>query len=178
MNIHLELQKQFQALAGQPEVGKLNRIPSVEERKLRLKLALEELAELAEAYGLISYWSELLTDEVADYDFDLKNTEEYNEIEVLDALIDIEVINNGSIITSGLQDVFDKNYHLVDTNNKTKFHTHVMNMMQTVNYYENLGIRTTIENIGFEGKAYYVIKNEAGKVLKPYNYEKVKLELI
>lgn len=172
MNKHLELQLAFQKLAGQT-VGDINYVPTVEERKLRLKLALEELTELAEAYGLVQYFSNISrTHETTEID-----TEEYNAVEALDATVDIAVINNGTIITCGLHNVFDKNYELVDTNNKTKFHTDYLEALKTQKYYTDKNTESTISEIIVDDIVYFTVLNSFGKVLKPYNYESVKLDL-
>lgn len=179
MNRHLELQKEFQQLGNQT-VGDINYIPSVEERKLRLKLALEELSELAEAFGLTNYFTTLIYLEKRRIEekFPHPDSEIYNQKEVLDALIDIEVINNGTIITCGFQDIFDENYEIVDTNNKTKFHTSFDEATKTVDKLTETGNENlTISEIVVNNKKYFTVKNSDGKILKPYNYEKVNLKL-
>lgn len=174
MNKHLELQKEFQVLADQSS----NVIPDIETRKLRLELALEELCELAEAFGLYETFSFILYKKLNKLEYlEKKDTEIYNAIEVLDALIDIEVINNGSIISCEFEEIFDREYENVDTNNKTKFHTDYWEADETKKYYISKGIQVDIHKIIINDYWYYVIKNEYGKVLKPYNYESVKLNL-
>lgn len=172
MNKQLELQTEFQKLAGQKSF-ELNQIPDIETRKLRLKLALEELKELANAFGLERTFLNLVNN-LDNYETD---TLEYNQIEVLDALIDIAVINNGSIITCGFETIFDREYENVDKNNKTKFHKDYLEALKTQTYYRNQKIETEIDMIFIEHLQFYIVKNSSGKVLKPYNYQKVELNL-
>ena len=141
MNKQLELQLDFQKLTGQKDFS-LNRTPTVEERKLRLQLALEELCELADAYGLKHMFNQFLYDcfETEVYKNRGKSridTEIYNETEALDAVIDIAVINNGTIICQGQHTIFDKEYVNIDTNNKTKFHKTNAEALQTQFHYSN-----------------------------------------
>lgn len=175
MNNQLKLQEEFQALGGQT-IGKLGYVPTVEERKLRLKLALEELCELAEAYGMINYFMGLMDEkatEDSNIDFDSFN---YNAIEALDATIDIAVINNGTIITNGHQEIFDKGYELVDANNKTKFMTTIEQAQKTVDKLTETGKEDlTIDEVKLGSFNWYVVKNSSGKILKPYDYEPVDL---
>ena len=177
MNKQLELQKQFQLLAGQTRFG-INETPDIETRVLRLKLALEELCELGEAFGLEDTFSSLLQSKIKDgYDKIVIDTHAYNRKEALDAMIDIAVINNGTIITCGFEEIFDREYENVDTNNKTKFHTDIDEALRTQDYYIYGHVKTTIEKVIVNNVIFYVVKNIAGKVLKPYNYEQVELNL-
>lgn len=179
MNKHLELQKEFQELAGQTQFG-MNEIPDIETRKLRLKLALEELCELAEAFGMLGTFSDIMRDKIGTIEASCFDKFEYNQIEALDAMLDIEVINCGTIITCGFEEIFDREYENVDTNNKTKFHTSYGEIIKTENYYYQQGYKLDeIKSylILHNNKEYYVVKNQYGKVLKPYNYKPVKLNL-
>lgn len=176
MNKHLELQKQFQELAGQTQF-EIDEIPDIETRELRLKLALEELCELAEAFGLVETFSQIMYDKSRDVHGIVIDTHVYNQTEALDAMIDIAVINNGTIITCGFVEIFDREYENVDTNNKTKFHTDYNEAVKTQSYYCVNNLYSSIEKIKLNDVLFYVVKNIAGKVLKPYTYEPVKLNL-
>ena len=89
---------------------------------LRNRLMLEEMKELQE--GL----------------------EEMDEVEILDAGIDILYITLGTMHEAGVLDKFEKAWDLVHANNMTK--------------------------LGPDGK---VLKREDGKVIKPSNYKPVNL---
>lgn len=172
----------FQQLTGQTDINR--RIPTVEERKLRLKLALEELEELAEAYGLDEYFIDLKDTqsvEKEEYYFNELNSavidsEVYNQIEVLDALVDINYINNGTVVTSGLQNIFDEAFDLVHANNMTKFHTSIYEANKTFFHHSNLNTKCEVVEIIVNDEIYFIVKNKSGKILKPYNFESVNLK--
>lgn len=181
MNKNLELQLEFQKLAGQNKF-EIDQIPDIEIRKLRLKLSLYKLEELAIAFGMQNTFINLMKNSCEEYYNTMPaiaatDIGYYNKKEVLDALIDIEIINNGTIITCGLQNIFDTNYEMVDTNNKTKFHKNYLEALKTQKYYKEKNIDTEIEEIKLKPFTFYTVKNNYGKVLKPYNYQKVKLKL-
>lgn len=174
MNTHLKLQTRFQQLTGQ-EIKDINYKMPVIERTLRLKLALEELCELSEAFGLENTFSDMCFDSMYK-NIKKEDTYIFNQTEVLDALIDIEVINNGTIIACGLETIFDENYKIVDTNNKTKFHKTYLEAVTTQKFYSAQDIKVRIQKIELDNFIFYAIKNELGKTLKPHNYEKVILK--
>lgn len=177
MNNQLEKQVIFQTLGNQA-VSEIGYTPTVEERITRLKLALEELTELAaDGYGLAHTFSEMLAIKIIDINKNYKgeDTEIYNATQALDATVDIAVINNGTIITNGHQHIFDDAYDLVDANNKTKFHTSIEEAEKTQDFYLGNGVNTVIETVKFNSINFYVCKDDSGKVRKPYNYESVDL---
>lgn len=177
MNEQLNLQVEFQTLGGQ-RVGILGYVPTVEERKLRLKLALEELTELAEAYGMVNYFANLCCE--LDNQIILQDSEDnfnYNAVQALDATVDIAVINNGTIITNGHQEIFDEAYNLIDKNNKTKFHLSFENAKDTVDALTETGLEGfNIEEIKYNHFTFYVVLNSFGKIVKPIDFEPVNLK--
>ena len=64
----------------------------VEIRKVRLRLALEELQELAEAMGLAAFFAKRC-EWLADQCEGMEDTLEVNLVEVADALADIDYVN-------------------------------------------------------------------------------------
>lgn len=152
MNDYLKKVEEFTQLCG-------NNIPDAPEvsnkkvNELRIKLIREELDELEKALN------------------------ENNVVETLDALCDLQYVLSGAILELGFSDIFDKNFELVDTNNKTKFHTDYWEAEKTQKSYFHRNIGPVIESITVNNVKYYVVKNKYGKVLKPYNYESVKLNL-
>ena len=162
MNKQLEQLMDFQKMSGQVDFNR--RIPTIEERKIRLKLALEELTELADAYGLNdSFYMMLMaqSDEIIDSkpaNTFISDTGIYNEVEVLDALIDISYINNGSIVTSGLQDIADEAFDLVHENNMTKAHDTLEEAIKTIEFYKDKGRETDYELIVINGEIFFIVK--------------------
>lgn len=176
MTEHLELQLEFQGLAGQT-IGNPKSIPSDKDQALRLKLALEELSELADGFGKDKTFCDLLASKIADisekYQDHIYDSNLYKHKEVLDALIDIEVINNGTIITCGFHGNYRINYRRVDAKNKEKF---LKSFEEAQQVCDDLTIAEsketfTIEEINFEGKQRWVVKDSKGKVRKSPNFQ-------
>ncbi len=159
----LELHENFHTTFGQPVQEKGHEITQ-ERAALRLKLAFEELAELATAFGQEKTFSEFCTD------FNLIsrfNTYELDEVEIADALVDIQVINDGTILETGLQSIFYDLYNQTYTNNMSKAHTTLCECDKTIAHYQEQGLTgMTIKKVG----EYYVAYRSDGKILKPYNY--------
>jgi len=180
MNTQLSNLVDFQKMVGQKDFNR--RIPTIEERKIRLRLKLEELTELAHAYGLLESFSSMLKTQIEDVEDyiapmdELVDTEIYNEVEVLDALIDIQYLTLGSIVTSGLQEIADKSFDLVHENNMTKAHYEIGEADRTVDYYQSQGRGVDTELIEIGGRKIAVVKDSFGKILKPYNFKAVDLK--
>jgi hypothetical protein len=188
MNFNIADQLEFQKTFNQT-VGDRNYTPSIEVRQLRLALALEELSELAEAFGLKKSFIALMEDKTADFiqksDGNVEDTLEYNKEEALDAVVDIEVINNGTIVSCGFHNkkskenqdielaIYDKAYIEVHSSNMSKACGNFVDACKTVDHYKSLGINTNIEESS-TGK--YLVKRLDGKVLKNIYYRKANLE--
>jgi hypothetical protein len=101
-----------------------NYVPTVEERKLRLKLIFEELSELADAYGMKKTFADMCQNH-ADNHFEViigfNDTLEFNKVESLDALCDLSVVVNGSYCTSGFTDIAQEAYDETMRSNLSKF---------------------------------------------------------
>lgn len=179
MNRQLELQEEFQLL-GDQTVGKRGYIPTIKERTLRLKLALEELGELAEAYGLDETFCKLLKEKIEGInklyikrDFQPFDTETYDAQLAANATVDIAVINNGTIITQGQHYTFDENYEIVDAKNKTKFLSSIEEARDLVDELKgeepenDFAIGEKVVN----GRTYYFVKDTNGKIRKSLNFE-------
>lgn len=188
MNKQLELQLEFQIKANQSEI-KIKRKPTVEERKQRLSLALEELSELAiDGYGLDVTYIKMLEAKAESLKKKLmqsdrkpiQDTEIYNEKSALDAVIDIAVINNGTIIAQGHHTIFDREYENVSQNNLTKFTKYPLEAQTSVDFHTKNGKENLeIDEVIFNGEQWYSVKDldNHGKILKPYNYESVELNI-
>jgi predicted HAD superfamily Cof-like phosphohydrolase len=120
---------------------------------LRLKLALEELTELADATGLGESFRKIAVYILAGDLVEGKAKDfpqgEANPVEILDALADIQYINRGTAHTFGLGEALYPAEIEVHTSNMTKVEP--------------------------DGK---VRKNEAGKVVKGPNYREPNLQVI
>lgn len=153
MNNYLKKVKEFMELGGQ-DIHNFPTLSTDSIQGLRLNLINEELKELRQA---------LMSNDI---------------IETLDALIDLQYVLSGAILAFGMQDIFDREFENVDTNNKTKFHTSFEEACKTVDFYTNNGQEDfTIKEVIVNDTKYFVVCHPNGKIQKPYNYEKVILNL-
>ena len=129
------------------------------------------MKELSEAMDVRGTFHELCSNEEGGMDFLSQDGDAVDEIERLDAYCDIQYILNGGIIEAGLYRVFDENFKLVHTNNMGKSHGSARHAQITA---ENLELKDY--DVTYV-KDNYVLRNADGKVIKPHNFRKVKLNL-
>jgi predicted HAD superfamily Cof-like phosphohydrolase len=174
----LKQQEEFQKLAGQ-EIPEDFEVPSIHVRKRRLNLALEELIELSEAYGLPNYFANrtnLVMQKLVDKHIE-GDTEEYDKVEAFDAVLDIAVINNGTIIDTGFKNIFDAGYDLVHENNMAKGHGSFEEAELTANKYRSEGVPCSIKKVKTSfGVLFSVVREEDDKLLKPKDFINVNLK--
>lgn len=121
---NLEQVIQFQLTSGHTVKNVSdNYVPTVEERKLRLKLIFEELSELAEAYGMVRTFVDICEKHGSDYWEGSKgdDTLEFNKVEALDALTDLEVVTLGGYAISGFADIAVPAFKETMDSNMSKF---------------------------------------------------------
>lgn len=148
-----------------------NHIPSIEDRKLRLKLIFEELSELADAYGIETTFAGICGNYIQVYER-LNNiayggcpsdTEIFNEIEALDALCDLSVVVNGGYCISGFTDIAQEAYDETMRSNMSKFCYSLDEALATVAGKDDWTYRVTNIN----GRDVYVfLRKSDGKILK------------
>jgi len=150
-----------------------NHIPSIEDRKLRLKLIFEELSELADAYGMTRTFADLCEDFKDDYwcgtpQFNI-NTEIFNKVEALDALCDLSVVVNGGFCISGFTDIAQEAYDETMRSNMSKFCYSLDEALATVAGKDDWTYRVTNIN----GRDVYVfLRKEDGKIMKGAGFYK------
>jgi hypothetical protein len=100
-----------------------------------------------------------------------------NIIEVLDAAIDVAVVNDGltSILAVAGADI-DKASYKTAKNNLSKYPLVAQSsdtiVEDTITMYAEKGIQVDSNVVGSDAEARYVFKNkETGKILKPYGFE-------
>ncbi len=160
----LKLHEEFHLTFGQPILDDPN-LMDHERNKLRIKLAFEELAETAvKGFGLAGYFAEFCQEQA---NKNLENTFIIDKKEVLDGLVDIQVINNGTILESGFRSVFHDAYKQTHDNNMSKAHPTLCEAEKTITLYKEKGedgiYYKNVNNL-------YVAYRKDGKVVKPYNY--------
>ena len=139
--------------------------------RLRLSLLFEELEELAEALG------ERECFETMCHNVSINpkggNYEDKNDIEVLDAYVDISYILNGSVIANGFKDVFNEAFKRVHASNMSKACKTIEEAEATVKAYLRKGIATYYQEVG---EYYIVYRKKDNKILKSINYNRVDLQ--
>ena len=183
MNLNLKKVEEFHETFGHPINNSPNGFESQHTRKLRISLLFEELKELAEASDCLFTFNELcekscndLTDYCISFDSDLEDGDNVNKIEELDALCDIQYVLNGKILTAGFKDIFDREYDVVHENNMNKAHSTKEEAEKTLNRKNDLG-EPIMDGYIQESNGKFLVKSYAGKLIKPYNHTKVKLDL-
>lgn len=117
--------------------------------KLRLDLLKEELNELETALN------------------------QKDKVETLDALIDIQYILLGTILSLGYKNVFDEAFDRVHNSNMTKACQTEEELRETLKYY--LEQKNTLAYSKIKNNKYLVYRSSDNKVLKSINYESVVL---
>lgn len=148
-----------------------NHIPSIEDRKLRLKLILEELEELAEAYGLRKYFIELKDKQSEDMELlgFPEDTLVFDKVEGLDANCDLSVVVNGAYCTNGFTDIAQEAYDETMRSNMSKFCYSLDEALATVAGKDDWTYRVTNIN----GRDVYVfLRKEDGKIMKSRHFFK------
>jgi len=144
-------------------------IPSLEVRKLRAKLILEEASETIKALGFdldIDGGSYRVNHEWMKIGEELY---EPNLVEIVDGCCDLRVVTTGTLSACGIKDVIPQ--ELVDQNNLEKFNWSDEELDELMKITEE---KITIEFN--DDRTLCCVKNEAGKILKPKEHKKPSLD--
>ncbi len=163
MNQTLKDVAEFHRTFGVP-VGNKPTVPSMGRIKLRLTLILEELHELAEASGAEAEFMAILDQKVKAYQPSIPRPD---TVEVIDALCDLQVVLNGSIIEYGFQDVFDEAFEDVHQSNMSKACRTKGEGQQSIQRYEEEGVPVIMEPVN--GK-FILYRSHDHKVMKNVNW--------
>lgn len=156
----LEMVKKFHKLFSL-EIGGSHNIKNEELSVLRLNLIKEEVEELQKAMR----------------DFLEKRTK-INLESVLDALVDIEYVLLGAVISFGMDDIFDEAFEEVHKSNMSKLYKYTSEeqLAEEINYlrhkygtYNWIFVSTEIKNTSI------IRRLSDGKILKPSGYSPVSL---
>ncbi len=171
MNKSLEQVKEFHEMFNHL-IGNLNDLEPIDIRQLRVKLLFEELLELSVASDCKKTMYDLCNNiNISKEDVDGDNVD---KIEELDALCDIQYVLNGKILTSGLYSCFDNNFDIVHENNMTKLHNSVEHAEETIRSYNKNSDSLSYKHV----KDKVIVLNDSGKVIKPFDHKKVKLNIL
>lgn len=170
---YIEKVREFHQTFEHP-IGSLDKEEPLKIRQLRIKLLFEELQELAEASDCMETFENLCKNQFVGLDDKMvQDGDNVDRVEELDALCDIQYVLSGKILTSGLHEVFDKNFDLVHQNNMRKAHLNALHILETVRAKGwKEGEYSIIQRDGR-----FLLLDKDGKLTKPHDHKKVKLHL-
>lgn len=159
-------------------------------RQLRIKLIFEELKELSEAtdtrktfldlceetvtetYGIRVDFDNIKTDMIHQRIPSISDGDNVDVVETLDALCDIEYVLGGTIVQSGMQDVFNEGYDRVHASNMSKMCSNEKERDDTLKFYADKNIEVYAEQ---KGTGYIIKRSIDDKTLKNVYYNAVDL---
>ena len=169
MNKTLQNVTEFHETFGVP-IGAKPMVPSIARIKLRLSLILEELTELAQASGAEKEFMDMLNDKLQRYQPSKPTSD---PVEVIDALCDLQVVLNGSIIEYGFQKVFDEAFSEVHQSNMSKACPTEVEGRDSIQKYTEEGLEVILEPVN--GK-FVLYRKSDHKVMKNVNWTPPSLE--
>ena len=113
---------------------------------------------------------DMLKEELDEY---FKAAEAGDNVEVIDAICDLQVVLYGTMLKHGLEEVFSEKLQEVCDSNMSKFCDTIEEAIRSVQQYEASGVHVYYEFNDKYNK--YVIKRVDKKVLKGINFFKPKL---
>lgn len=93
-------------------------------------------------------------------------------VEVLDALVDLQYVLYGAVLTFGMQHIWKQAFEEVHINNMTKGCKSIEEADATIEFYSKQGISVFAEKVG---DLYVVYRTSDKKVMKSIDYIKVSL---
>ncbi len=180
MNNKIKQVELFQKTFGDI-VAELGEIPSVEKRKLRLKLIFEELSELAEAYGLEETMCDIcegyVTSSWTEFNGNLPfitngpiDTETFNPEEALDATCDLLVVTYGAACINGHSFIIDEAFDETMRSNMSKICNTLDEAQASVAKYHKEGVDT--EPVKTGENQWTIYNKVTRKILKGINFFK------
>ena len=161
---NLDKVKEFHSLF-QHSINDINVDVPLKERQMRIKIIFEELQELAEASGCHGTFEKLCKENTLIGE----DSDNVNKKEQLDALVDIEYVVLGGVLTFGFKDVFDKGFDLVHSSNMSKACNTEQEAIDTVNSAKEKSHYIKRDN------KWFVYRDSDGKTIKSINYNEVNL---
>ena len=167
--------KEFMTTFGQPVLDKPTPLPE-DRQKLRIALIFEELKEYAEASGMVEYFAKLCDEHYVDIhnnpNPDIQIVEVINEVEQLDALLDLQYVLSGAVHEHGFGEIFDEAFEEVHNSNMSKACQSELEAIDTAASYFNQNVSVKYDPF----KTPIVIYREKdNKVLKSIDYKPAQL---
>ncbi|MDN5205585.1 nucleoside triphosphate pyrophosphohydrolase family protein [Fulvivirgaceae bacterium BMA10] len=163
MNKTLRSVEEFHKTFGAPVLNDPE-IPARDRVKLRLSLILEELSELAVASEATDDFIDLMKNKI---DAIRSEKESKDPVEAMDALCDLQVVLNGTILEYGLHDKFDESFDEVHRSNMSKACEDEEQGEESIAKYKDQGVATRMEKVN--GKI-VIYRDPDNKILKGVNY--------
>jgi len=141
--------------------------------KLRIALIFEELREYAEASGLIYEFEDMLEKRLAD-SHNMTQVHPHptsvNQVEQLDALLDLQYVLSGAVHAHGFGKIFDAAFNEVHSSNMSKACDTLEEVIDTKDQYSEV-----VSTCDTTRRPLVVKRKEDGKVLKSINYRPAEL---
>ena len=167
--------KEFMTTFGQPVLDKPTPLPE-DRQKLRIALIFEELKEYAEASGMVEYFAKLCDEHYVDIhnnpNPDIQIVEVINEVEQLDALLDLQYVLSGAVHEHGFGDIFDVGFEEVHSSNMSKACPDIATALRTIDKYAEEGIEVHCDT---NSLPIVIYRAEDNKVLKSIDYKPAQL---
>lgn len=167
--------KEFMTTFGQPVLDKPTPLPE-DRQKLRIALIFEELKEYAEASGMVEYFAKLCDEHYVDIhnnpNPDIQIVEVINEVEQLDALLDLQYVLSGAVHEHGFGGIFDAGFEEVHSSNMSKACPDIATAFRTVAKYAEEGIEVHCDT---NSLPIVIYRAEDNKVLKSIDYKPAQL---
>ncbi len=169
--------KEFMTTFGQPVLDKPTPLPE-DRQKLRIALLFEELKEYAEASGMLEEFL-LMCDEAIN-----KYTDDYtdkgidyvpsvNQVEQLDALLDLQYVLSGAVHEHGFGEIFNAAFNdEVHTSNMSKACPDTITALRTIAKYDEEGVEVHCD---MHATPIVIYRAADNKVLKSIDYKPAQL---
>jgi len=174
MNRYLEQVGEFMTTFGQ-EVNDKPTVISEDINKLRIALIFEELKEYAEASGMSQYFADLSIqayEEFVAFDANIGYVPVVNQVEQLDALLDLQYVLSGAVQVHGFGNIFDDAFNEVHSSNMSKVCESFEVAAKTMFKYSDEGIPSWYDT---NKLPVIVYRKKDNKVLKSINYKPAEL---
>ena len=185
MNKYLSDVEKFHKTMGL-DVGNRPIVPTLNTTTLRFELIFEEFLEFVTAMGpkVSEPFMNVMKSRI---DFEMNKMVDEDNVErganlteVLDAFCDLQYVLSGSIVSFGMQHIFDQAFEQVQRSNMSKACPTYANALETKKKYdeeyskEGYDFTTSIK----ENENGYVVVRNDGKILKSTSYTPVNLKYL
>ena len=166
--------KEFMTTFGQPVYDVPTEL-SDDRQKLRIALIFEELKEYAEASGLLHYFNQQLCNKSQEEFFSSNkpvHTEEINQTEQFDALLDLQYVLSGAVHEHGFGEIFNAGFDKVHDSNMSKACPDISTALRTIDKYAEENVEAYCDT---NNTPIVIYRKKDNKVLKSIDYKPAQL---